>query len=133
MADTSVDNMNEFLREVSRIRSEAQKSRFWDLNIDALIESNSKCFEGPISRTDMEECYNFVLDQYDPHVLIRTGYLKDADYEDYVNYYADRNPFIELIELDDQRNIKDVVLYTTDDREFVAEFLSKKYKWKESS
>lgn len=124
--------INEILAEATRIRKAAQESPYWNLNIDALIESNNECFEGPISREDMEACFNFVLDKYDPNVLIKEGFMTPEDYSFYIENYSDGNPFFSLIELDDERNVKDVVLGETDDCEWVGEFLSKKYKWKDS-
>jgi hypothetical protein len=123
--------MDELLSEATRIREEAKKTIYWKLNIEALLESNHECFVGPISYEDIEACFNFILDQYDPNILIRDGILSERDYKIYVENSEDGNPFFSLIELDEEKNVKDVILWETDDRELVGEFLSKKYKWRE--
>lgn len=125
-------DISEILTEAARIRKAAQASPYWNLNIDALIESNNECFVGPITRIDMEACFNFVLDKYDPNVLIKDGLLNPDDYPSYIENHIDRNPFFSLIELDDNRDVKDVVLSDTVDCEWVGEFLSAKYEWKDS-
>jgi hypothetical protein len=122
--------MDALLNEAIRIRKAAVQSPLWNLNIDALLETNNECFAGPVLRADMEACYNFVMDQYDPHLLIKEGFLKPEQYESYLEN-IDGNPFYSLIELDEQRNIKNIWLEDTADCELVGEFLSKKYKWSE--
>jgi hypothetical protein len=124
--------MDAFLIEVTRIRKEAQESPFWNLNIDALLESNNECFEGPILRADIEACYNFVMDQYDTHIRIKEGILEPPHFEEYLAIHKEGNPFFSLIELDEQKNVIDVTLVDTVDCELVGEFLSEKYKWKDS-
>ncbi len=124
-------NMDEFVQEAKRIRQAAKQSEFWRLNIEALIESNNGLFEGPISYDDMEACYTYVLDQYDPELLIREDLLKPDQYDEYLRTYRDSNPFFPLIELDENRKIKNVVLWETADCEMVGDFLSRRYKWRD--
>jgi hypothetical protein len=122
--------MEDLLAEATRIRAEAKKSEFWKLNMEALLESNNELFEGPIAYDDIEACYNYVLDLYDPNVLLKNGGLIHGEYQSYVESSGDGNPFFSLIQLDGNRNVEDVILWETDDVEAVGEFLSKKYKWK---
>lgn len=121
-------DMQEICEQATLFRKKAKSTKEWKLNIEALLESNNALFKGPISYEDMEACFNYVLDRYDPNVLIQQGELKEEDYQMFIEEY-DGNPFWSLMEIDEHGNIIDVFLYDTDDREAVAEFLEKKYKW----
>ncbi|MFD2098764.1 hypothetical protein [Flagellimonas iocasae] len=111
------------------LRKQARTVGEWELNIYALLESNHEIFEGPISLEDMEDCFNHVLDLYDPNVMIRNGELTEEDYSCYIESY-DGNPFWSLFQVDEKGNVIDVFLYETDDCEAVGAFLEEKYKRK---
>lgn len=125
--------MKERCEQATALRVAARKIESWSLNIDELLKSNEAFFEGTISREDMEACYDYVLDQYDPNYLIEHKYLEEKDYQGYLENFDEDphyNPFFELLEIDETGKVVDVVLYTTDDREHLAKFLIKKYKYK---
>lgn len=114
------------LHRARELRERASRSPFWEKNIEELLKSNNELFKGPISHEDMEACYNFVLDCYDPNVQQEEWkWLEDEESEK-----DDFNMFFSLIELDDRDSITAVMLWETEDRELVARFLSKKYEWK---
>jgi hypothetical protein len=115
-------------KEATRIRKEARLSPFWKENIEALLESNNRLFLGPISYEYMEQCYERIMDDYDPNKIFKDD-VKEKDLSTYLMLQADTiNPFFSLIELDDQRQVSNVMLWETEDREMIGALLSQKYK-----
>ena len=110
----------EICNRAREVREKAHASVYWKLNIEALLESNNLIFQGPISYQDMEECYNRVLDEYDPNILE----YWETDTESY-----DGNPFWSLVELENGE-VSNVMLWETQDVESIATYLSQKYKWR---
>jgi len=123
-------SMEQICMHAKALREQAKSLDIWELNIDALLNSNNWIFEGPISREDMKACFNYVLDFYDPNKLIAEGELPEEDYDLYKVEY-DGNPFWSLFEVNEQGKVVDVFLHETEDCEEVGRFLEKKYKWRE--
>ncbi|NVN19251.1 hypothetical protein GUA46_12950 [Muricauda sp. HICW] len=120
-------SMDEICMHAKTLREQAKSTKYWELNIKALLESNNEIYEGPISNEDMEACFNYVLDFYDPNKLIEEGELPKEEYDFYIDEYTG-NPFWSLFDVNEEGQVVDVFLYETDDCEAVGDFLDKKYK-----
>ncbi|MBW8198512.1 hypothetical protein [Flagellimonas abyssi] len=120
-------SMDEICMHAKTLREQAKATENWEFNIRDLLESNNEIYEGPISNGDMEACFNYVLDLYDPNKMIEEGELPKEEYDFYINEYTG-NPFWSLFDVNEEGLVVDVFLYETDDCEAVGEFLDKKYK-----